>query len=86
MVKIKLAVPIEVDGVKVTELSMRRPKVRDRLAVEYKGAKSDFEKEILMIANLVGVPREAIEEIDCGDYMHIQSELSNFLSSSSLLT
>ncbi|MFP3021736.1 MAG: phage tail assembly protein [Wolbachia sp.] len=37
MEKIKLTEPIKIDGILVSELTLRRPKVRDRLAVERMG-------------------------------------------------
>jgi hypothetical protein len=40
---------------------------------------SDAEKEILLIANLAEISREAIEEIDLADYANIQKVLQHFL-------
>ncbi len=78
MQKIKLTEPIKIDGILVSELTLRRPKVRDRLAVERMG-NSDAEKEVALIANLASISREAVEEFDLADYK-IQETLQGFLS------
>ncbi|MDR1139450.1 MULTISPECIES: phage tail assembly protein [Rickettsiales] len=79
MQKIKLTEPIKIDGILVSELTLRRPKVRDRLAVERMG-NSDAEKEVALIANLASISREAVEEFDLADYNKIQEALQGFLS------
>jgi hypothetical protein len=77
--KITLDHPIQYNGVALKEISLRRPKVRDRLVVD-RMTVSDAEKEILLIANLAEISREAIEEIDLADYAKIQKVLQNFLA------
>ena len=79
MQKIKLTEPIKIDGILVSEITLRRPKVRDRLAVERMG-NSDAEKEVALIANLASISREAVEELDLADYSQIQEVLQGFLS------
>lgn len=79
MQKIKLTEPIKIDGILVSELTLRRPKVRDRLAVERMG-NSDAEKEVALIGNLASISREAVEEFDLADYNKIQEALQGFLS------
>ena len=44
-VKVELKHAIEIDGVKVSVIKLRRPKVRDMLSVE-KSTDNDAEKEI----------------------------------------
>jgi hypothetical protein len=78
MVKVKLNEPIKIDGVLVHELSLRRPKVRDRLIVEKSNA-SDAEKEVNFIANLASITSEDVQEIDLQDYANIQDALRGFL-------
>jgi hypothetical protein len=78
MTKIKLSEPIKIDGKDVSEVTLRRPKVRDRLIVERSNV-SDAEKEVQLIANLSELPIEAIEDLDLRDYAKIQKELSGFL-------
>ncbi len=79
MQKIKLTEPIKIDGTLVSELTLRRPKIRDRLAVERMG-NIDAEKEVALIANLASISREAVEELDLADYSKIQEVLQGFLS------
>ena len=76
---IKLTQPITSDGQEYTQIILRRPKVKDRLIVERMG-NNDAEKEVALIANLSGLPKEAIEEIDLRDYAVIQEHLQDFLS------
>ncbi|GHT97827.1 hypothetical protein FACS1894126_2570 [Alphaproteobacteria bacterium] len=78
MEKIKLNESIKIDDVLVHEISLRRPKVRDRLLVE-KGNGSDAEKEVNFIANLASITPEEVQEIDLQDYAKIQDVLRNFL-------
>lgn len=78
MHKIKLNEPIKIDGVNISELTLRRPKVRDRLAVERLGT-NDAEKEVALIANLADIPKDAVEELDLADYAKIQEALQGFL-------
>jgi hypothetical protein len=78
MHKIKLNEPIKIDGVSISELTLRRPKVRDRLAVERLGT-NDAEKEVALIANLADIPKDAVEDLDLADYAKIQEALQGFL-------
>lgn len=79
MIKVTLKEEIKLDGKELNEITLRRPKVRDRLAVDRSNA-SDAEKEVQLIANLAEVPVEAIEDIDLADYAKLQKALSGFLS------
>lgn len=85
MQKIKLTETIKMDGVVISELTLRRPKVRDRLAVERLG-NSDAEKEVALIANLADIPKDAVEDLDLADYAKIQEALQGFLLPSDLKT
>jgi hypothetical protein len=78
MEKIKLNEPIKVDGVLIHELSLRRPKVRDRLIIE-RSSCSDAEKEVNFIANLAEISADAVQELDLQDYAKIQDVLRSFL-------
>ncbi len=78
MQTITLIEPITVNGTTYDQLNIRRPKVRDRLAVE-RMKKSEAEKEIVMIANLAEVDAKVIEELDLADYAKIQGIFADFL-------
>lgn len=75
---ITLSEKITIDGKEITEIKIRRPKVRDRLAVERMG-QSDAEKEVALISNLADLPKSAIEELDLADYGKVQEVLQGFL-------
>ena len=75
--------PITVDNITLHELTLRRPKVRDRLIVE-RSHTSDAEKEVALMANLAGTTKEMIEELDLGDYAALQEVLQGFLVASPL--
>lgn len=77
---IKLTDPVTVNDTTYEELKIRRPKVRDRLAVE-RMKKTDAEKEIHMIANLAEVDVAVIEELDLADYGKIQQMFQDFFLS-----
>jgi hypothetical protein len=79
MTKIKLSNAIKIDNKEISEITLRRPKVRDRLIVERSNV-SDAEKEVQLIANLSELPIDAIEDLDLRDYAKIQKELFVFLS------
>ena len=79
MSTIKLAYPIENDGETTTELTMRRPKLKDQLRV-LSSKKSDAEKEMAMFCNLMEVSPELLKELDLADYGKIQEVYQGFLS------
>jgi hypothetical protein len=76
---VTLRFPITVDGAEVDALVMRRPKVRDMLAVE-KSAQPNAEKEIHLFANLCEVPPDSLYELDMSDYTKLQQTYQSFLS------
>lgn len=66
------------DGVEVSEITLRKPKVKD-LVVTGKNNLSDVERTIQLIANLAEIPVESVEAIDLQDFMKINNWLQNFL-------
>lgn len=79
MSTIKLEYPITVNGQEYTQLTMRRPKVRDQKAAASQG-KNDADREIALFANLCEVEPDLIEELDMTDYSVIQETYQDFLS------
>ena len=77
MNKIVLQFPVEVGGIRIVELSMRRSKIRDRLAIS-KTQATDEEKEIRLFANLCEVEPAVIEELDEADYQKLQKAYMAF--------
>ncbi len=82
MIDIPLDYPIEIDGVLVKNLKMRRPKVRDMIA-SVKGPGSNEGKEVKLFANLCEVTENDINELDLSDYKKLQDMFNGFLSSKS---
>ncbi|MBF0445094.1 MAG: phage tail assembly protein [Magnetococcales bacterium] len=75
---INLEYPIVVHGVELKSLTMRRPKVRDQLAVETAGVES--ERELTLFANLCDQTPETIKDLDLKDYAALQKLFTGFLS------
>jgi len=77
--KITLDYPVELTPhPKVTELTMRRPKVKDELEANKRGA-TDDEIETHMFAILTGQAFEVIAEVDLEcDYPKLQAAYRNF--------
>jgi len=82
LVDIPLDYPIEIDGVEVKNLKMRRPKVRDMIA-SVKGQDSNEAKEVKLFANLCEVTEKDINELDLSDYKKLQDMFNDFLLSKS---
>ena len=78
-VKIELTHGIDIDGVRVSVLQLRRPKVRDMLTVE-KSVENDAEKEIQLFANLSELAPDTLMELDMADYAKLQKAYQDFLS------
>jgi hypothetical protein len=76
---IKLQYPVLSNAVEYEELTIRRPKVKDR-RLAMKQGKDDADKEIWLIATLTGVSMDVIDELDSADYSKIQAVLQDFLS------
>lgn len=74
---IQLKHPITVDGQEVTEVTLRRPKVRDLKAIE--GVKSDMEKSIKLVSNLTQMKPAAVEELDAEDFTAISDQVGKFV-------
>ncbi|XGA08896.1 MAG: phage tail assembly protein [Wolbachia endosymbiont of Xenopsylla cheopis] len=72
--------PITANGSVISELTLRRPKVRDYLAIDRLDG-SDLAREVALTANLASVTKETIEELDIVDYVKIQEVLRGFFPS-----
>lgn len=75
---ITLNFPIAIGGVQTNRVTMRRPKVRDRLVVARQPGTED-EKETLLLGNLCGLAPNEFDEMDMSDYRQLQTALSGFL-------
>lgn len=74
---ITLTYPVDFEGGKLNEITLRRPKVSDVTAAR-KTAKDDAAQEVALVAKLAGLPTSIIEELDLGDYKKLQEHLQGF--------
>ncbi len=81
MQTIELKYPVEATGETITNLTMRRSKIKDRLLVAKMKNVSDEEKEIRLFANLCEVEPKVIEELDESDYSNLQKVYLGFFNS-----
>ena len=78
MTTIKLKHPITVDGREVTEINLRRPKVRDLERVDK--VDGPIAKAVTLIADLAEISPDQVRELDAGDFTAIEAAVSDFLS------
>jgi hypothetical protein len=79
---ITLNYPIEHSGVRITEVTLRRPKGRDirrseQLALTNKGG--DYARTLSMIADLAELAPDAIDNMDASDIERISEVVKGFL-------
>jgi hypothetical protein len=71
---LKLGFPIRHAGKEITEVTLRRPKVADVITAQ-RGASTPAEIELAMVAQIIGLPQDAVAQMDLGDYMAVQNAL-----------
>jgi hypothetical protein len=77
---ITLNIPIRRQEGELKTLTMRRPKVRDRLAAEDDTSlRTDLMKEVRMIGNLTGLTPTEIDDMDAADLQQCQDTLRGFI-------
>lgn len=80
METIKLDHPITANGATVSELRMRRPKVRDMRRAR-KGNADDADQEVRLFADLCEVSPDDIDALDLADYDKLQEAFRGFTGS-----
>lgn len=77
---VTLSEPIEHDGLEITQVRIKKPKVKDlkRMTAELDGVKDQLQQGIVMAAALTGLPAEAIEEMDTDDFTTISEVIADF--------
>jgi len=73
--KVDLLKGITVDGESRKSLTLREPAVRDMMAARKMGKNDNAMSEVILIANLAGVPPEAIQDVKNKDYGRLQEAL-----------
>jgi hypothetical protein len=77
---VKLAAPILVGGEKLTEVTLRWPKVKDLRALDHLDVNAnDLTRGISMAAILTGLTPETIDEVDAVDFAAISDVIAGFL-------
>ena len=82
-VDVILAFPIRRDDdTTIDKITVRRPKVRDRMDVQ-RSKDSDPDKELKLVAKVTDLSPNEVEELDVADYAYIQEVLEGFFSARS---
>jgi hypothetical protein len=78
---VKLIRPIRVEEQLITEVAIRRPKVRDLRAMEKmrEPGSTELDQGIAMAAALCDLPMDAMDEMDAADFAAISEVLGGFL-------
>ena len=79
--RVKLIRPFKVEERMITEVAIRRPKVRDLRAMEKarEPGFTELDQGIAMAAALCDLPVEAMDEMDAADFASISEVLGGFL-------
>ena len=79
--RVKLTRPLKIGEKIVTEVNIRRPKVRDLRAMEKmrQPGGTELDQGIAMAAALCDLPLEAMDEMDAADFAAISEVLGGFL-------
>lgn len=77
---VMLGVPVAIEGEMITELSIRRPKVRDLRALEEvtQGKPSQLDQGAALLSLLAGIPEAAVEDMDATDFARASEVISGF--------
>lgn len=76
---IKLQYPIDVDGVQIDTLHMRRPRVSDIKTTSK--VEDPTESSIKLMSILCSMPPEAVENLDLEDFASLSKKVEGFLES-----
>jgi len=76
---IPLQYPIEANGIRVTQLTLRRATVGDLLSSSQ--GRSDKEAEVHLLADLCGIAPDDIRRLDLADYFVLQEALGKMQGS-----
>jgi hypothetical protein len=79
--RVKLLVPIVVNGATIGHIDVRRPKVSDRKAA--KSIKDDDERELFLLSRLTGLTPDDFEEMDMADFTAISDKIQSFVEARS---
>ena len=80
--KLKLDHPFTADGKTLTEVSIRRPKVKDIRSIDTVKDQGDLQQGLTMASLLTGLGLEALDEMDAGDFARVSEIVMSFLPTS----
>lgn len=76
--KLKLDHPLQVDGKAMAEITIRRPKVKDILAIDKVKDEGDMQQGITMAVLLTGLSPDVLDEMDAGDFARVSELVGSF--------
>ena len=79
-ITIQLSTPVTFEGYTITELQIRRPKVRDLRTMEREteDKSTQLDQGAAMVALLTGIPEAAVEELDAADFTRASEVIAGF--------
>ncbi len=80
--KLKLDHPFSADGKTLTEVSIRRPKVKDIRSIDVVKNQGDLQQGLTMASLLTGISIDALDEMDAGDFARVSEVVMSFLPKS----
>ena len=77
---ITLADPVEWDGKTITEVVVRKPKLKDvrEMQAALEDLENGLDQGVIVASQLTGVPGEAFEEFDFEDFTRISEACGDF--------
>lgn len=82
MPTIKLKYPVSHAGREISEIDLRRPKVRDVAAGDkVRATDGDMAASIAMIASMAGLPVEVIMDVDAADFTALAEVMADLVGS-----
>ncbi len=76
---IELKHPVDVNGVRLDKVEMRRPTLGDVISCKVRFGENDLEGESRLVAKLCGINPEDIRLLDLSDYLALNARLGRFL-------
>ena len=87
-ITVALGIPLTVDSNTITELSIRRPKVRDLRVLEEvtAGKPSQLDQGAALLSLLASLPEAAVEEMDATDFARASEVIAGFFEGAKVRT
>ena len=74
---VKLEYPVDAGGEVVSELRLRRPRVKDMKAMM--AGENDFDQAAILVSRLSDQPLAVIENLDAADFERVNEVVADFL-------